>query len=559
MKNIFTQMIIIKREKLRFTPKKRMPGMMSHMLVSMALFSGVAFADVKMPEIFGDHMVLQEGIAFVWGEAAQGEKISVTYEGTTANGVAGKEGEWKVELKGLKPSEVGKPLRISGKNTLQFEDVVVGDIWVAGGQSNMQFSVAKSNRPKEVETKTVDPRLRLFVVPYATSLVPQKRFIPDAENPSAGKWIVAIPEAATQRFSAVGYYFGAELCRTQNKPIGMIACNRGGSAAQYWTSFEGLSKEPSLNKYSEQYSRNLKKYEPQKSEVSAQLITYQNTVNEWVRKGADPQSKPTLENPFMKLRSSCDLFYAMVNPLIPFSIKGVIWYQGEANSRTMADSLEYATLFKCLIQDWRAKWGEGDFPFYFVQLASYVALKETLDHSINWPWLRDSQTKALKLPNTGMATAIDVGNPGDIHPKNKYDVGVRLSLLARQKTYGEQIVATGPFYTEIKVEGNRIRITFDSVGGGLQSLTPPLEGEKNPWAPETVLKGFEIAGSDQKFVPAKATIDGDSVIVEGVNSPVAVRYGWDNVSEGNLYNRAKLPAYPFRTDDWDPKKDSGHQ
>jgi sialate O-acetylesterase len=553
MKNIFTQMKIIKREKLRSTTKKQMPRIMSHMSVSMVLFSGVTFADVKMPEIFGDHMVLQEGAALVWGDAAPGEKITVTYEGATANGVAGKEGEWKVELKGLKSSDVGKLLKISGNNTIQFEDVIVGDVWVAGGQSNMHFSVAKSNRSKEVETKIVDPRLRLFVVPYATSLVPQKRFIPDAERPSAGKWIVATSEPATQSFSAVGYYFGAELCRTQNKPIGMIACNRGGSAAQYWTSFEGLSKEPSLKKYSEEYSRNLEKYEPQKSVISAQLSTYRNTVNEWIGKGADPQSKPTLENPFMKLRSTSDLFNAMVNPLIPFSIKGVIWYQGEANSRTMESSLEYATLFKCLIQDWRAKWGEGDFPFYFVQLASYVALKETLDHCITWPWLRESQSKALELRNTGMATAIDVGNPGDIHPKNKYDVGVRLSLLARQKTYGEQIVATGPFYKEIKVEGNRIRITFDSVGGGLQLLTPPLEGEKNPWAPETVLKGFEIAGSDQKFVPAKATIDGDSVVVEGVNSPVAVRYGWNNVSEGNLYNQAKLPAYPFRTDDWDPQ------
>lgn len=522
--------------------------------LALIISSTLAFADVKMPEIFGDHMLLQEGAALVWGEAAPGEKITVTYEGVTANGVAGKEGEWKVELKGLKSSDVGKPLKISGNNTLQFEDVIVGDVWVAAGQSNMEIWLEKLGRAKEIESKQVDPRIRLFVVPFAPSIFPQKAFTPNPDKPYAGKWMVATPETATKCFSAVGYYFGAELCKTQNKPIGMIACNRGGTAAQLWISAEGLSKDLSLKGYFEQYTRNLQKYEPQKSVISAQLSTYQNTVKEWIGIGAVPQAKPTLENPFMKLRSPCDLFNGMVNPLIPFSIKGVIWYQGEANSRSLESSLQYAALFKCLIQDWREKWGEGDFPFYFVQLASFDALKETKDGTISWPWLRESQSKALELPNTGMATAIDLGNPQNIHPKNKYDVGARLSLLARQKTYGEKIVATGPCYKGLKVEGDRIRITFDSVGGGLQSLTPPLEGGNSPWAPETVLKGFEIAGSDQKFGPAKATIDGDSVLVEGVGSPVAVRYGWNNVSEGNLYNGAKLPAYPFRTDDWDPKK-----
>ena len=418
----------------------------------------------------------------------------------------------------------------------------------------MEIWLEKLGRSKEIESKKVDPRIRLLVVPFAPSIIPQKTFTPNPDKPYAGKWMVATPETATKCFSAVGYYFSADLCKTQNKPIGMIACNRGGTAAQLWTSFEGLSKDPSLKEYSEQYTRNLQKYEPQKSMISAQLSTYQNTVNEWIRKGADPRSKPTLENPFMKGRSPCDLFNGMVNPLIPFSIKGVIWYQGEANSRSMDSSLEYAALFKGLIQDWREKWGEGDFPFYFVQLASYDALKETKDNTVTWPWLRESQSKALALPNTGMATAIDLGNPKSVHPKSKHDVGFRLALLARRFTYGEKIVATGPGYKEMKVEGNRIRITFDSADGGLQSLTPPLEGENNPWAPVTVLKGFEIAGSDQIFVPAKATIDGDSVMVEGVDSPVAVRYGWDNVSDGNLYNQSKLPAYPFRTDNWDPNK-----
>jgi len=550
----FNQMKIIERQKLRSTPKKRILGTMSLALVNLGLFTGIALADVKMPQVFGDHMVLQEGTAIIWGEADPGEKITVAYAGATANGVAGQSGEWKVELKGLKPSEVGKPLRISGKNTIQFEDVIVGDVWVAAGQSNMEIWLEKLGRSKEIESKKVDPRIRLFVVPFAPSIIPQKTFTPNPDKPYAGKWMVATPETATQCFSAVGYYFGAELCRTQNKPIGMIACNRGGTSAQLWTSSEGLSKDPSLKEYSEQYTRNLQKYEPQKSVISAQLSTYQNTVKEWIGKGADPRAKPTLENPFMKGRSPCDLFNGMVNPLIPFSIKGVVWYQGEANSRSMESSLQYAALFKGLIQDWREKWGEGDFPFYFVQLAGYDALKETKDHCITWPWLRDSQSKALALPNTGMATAIDLGNPKSVHPKSKHDVGFRLALLARRFTYGEKIVATGPCYKGLKVEGNRIRITFDSVGGGLQSLTPPLEGENNPWAPETVLKGFEIARSDQIFVPAKATIDGDSVLVEGVDSPISVRYGWDNVSEGNLYNRAKLPAYPFRTDDWDPKK-----
>jgi len=535
-------------------PQKRMPRKMWATLASTALFSGIAFADVKMPEIFGDHMVLQEGIAHVWGEADPGEKITVDYKGATATGLAGKAGAWKLELRGLQTTQDGKPLRISGKNTIQFEDVIVGDVWVAAGQSNMEITLEKLGRSKELESKKVDPRIRLFVVPFAPSIVPQKTFIPNPEKPYAGKWLVCTPETAARCCSAVGYYFAAELCRTQNKPIGIIACNRGGTAAQLWTSSEGLSKDPSLKEYSEQYSRNIEKYEHQKSALTAQLSIYQDTVNEWIQKGADVQAKPKLENPFMKGRSPCDLFNGMVNPLIPFSIKGVIWYQGEANSRSMESSLQYATLFKSLIEDWRDKWGAGALPFYFVQLAGYDALKETKDNCITWPWIRDSQAKALELPNTGMATAIDLGNPKSVHPKNKYDVGVRLSLLARQKTYGEKIVATGPCYKGLKVEGDRIRIAFDSVGGGLQSLKPPLEGEKKPWAPEAVVKGFEIAGSNQKFVPAQATIDGDAVVVEGVQAPVAVRYGWANVSEGNLYNQAKLPTYPFRTDDWDPKK-----
>ena len=554
MTKIFNQKKVIKRHKLASTPKKRILGLVSLTVVSLGLFTGITFAEVKMPEIFGDHMVLQEGTAIFWGEADPKEKITVTYEGVTAIGEAGQEGKWKVELKGLKSSDVGKPLKISGNNTIQFEDVIVGDVWVAAGQSNMEMSLEKLGQSKEIESKKVDPRIRLFVVPFAPSIVPQKTFIPNPDKPYAGKWMVATPETATKCFSAVGYHFGAELCKTQNKPIGMIACNRASTAAQSWTSAEGLSKEPSLKEHFEQHSKRLQQYESQKSVICAQLSTYQNTVNEWIQNGAERKAKPNIQNPFMMLRSNTELFNGMVNPLIPFSIKGVIWYQGEANSRSLESSLQYADLFKCLIQDWREKWGQGDFPFYFVQLASYNALKETKDGTISWPWLRESQSKALELPNTGMATAIDLGNPQNIHPKNKYDVGLRLSLLARQKTYGEKIVATGPSYKGLKVEGNRIRITFDSIEGGLQILNPPLEGASNPWAPETVLKGFEIAGSDQKFVPATATIDGNSVMVEGVDSAVAVRYGWDNVSEGNLYNGEKLPAYPFRTDDWDPKK-----
>jgi len=532
----------------------------------IALFTASTLhADVKMPAIFGDHMVLQGEMKIpVWGMAEPDEAVTVTLGESTAKTKADEKGKWHVALPSSKFTDKAQVLTVAGRNTLKFEDVLVGDVWVCSGQSNMEFTMKRAHNAATEIPKADDPLIRLFFVTKKTSLVPVDEV--------TGKWVLCTPETIPS-FSAVGYFFAKELRPILKRPMGLIGTYWGGTPAQSWTSLPGLKKEPVLSGYIEAYDKVSADSEKLKEGYEERLAAYKEANQKWKdengaafdaemaqwaedRKKAieanQPQPpKPTPAvpqptappSPYGTQNTPTALFNGMVAPLIPYAIKGVIWYQGEANA---AKSEEYTTLFPTMIKDWREKWAQGDFPFLFVQLACYKP------GGPSWPLLRESQAKTLSVPNTGMASAVDVGNPADIHPADKLDVGHRLALVARHVAYGENIVFSGPMYESMKVEGDKVVIKFKHTGGGLAIGVPPWSPKGDVPPPADSLQGFVIAGEDKKFVPAEAKIEGDKVIVSSaqVPKPVAVRYAWDAVPVCNLYNKEQLPAISFRTNDW---------
>ncbi|MCE0483901.1 MAG: sialate O-acetylesterase [Methylacidiphilales bacterium] len=546
----------------------------------MLLLSGVPVlrADVKMPAIFGDHMVLQQDSKIpVWGWAAPGEKVNVALGTKTADTTADAQGKWRVDLPPLPAGSTAQTLKITGKNVIQIQDVLVGDVWLCSGQSNMQFGLMNEPNAADELKKADEPQIRIFYVPMKAYIHPQGDIAVTSKN-LEGKWLVCTPfnihfDGNWGGFSAVAFYFGREIHQFTGKPVGLIGSYWGATPAQAWTSLEALEKYPALDHFVKEYQTRAARYTAPdakykdimeendaemaqwKAEVEAPFHTamanWQLTANEYKAIGQPPPPKPTLARPgpgHPGLTASV-LFNGMVAPLIPFGLKGVIWYQGEANE---GNGLEYGTLFPAMITDWRERWGESDFPFLFVQLANYRQ-PATKPCEGNWAWVRDSQLHTLSLPNTGMASAIDIGNPNDIHPKDKADVAARLALAAKQVAYGQKdIVYSGPLYDSMRQEGEQIRIHFTQVGSGLTIGTPPWTWNGKPVPPPTELTGFAIAGADKKWYWAHAVIDGDGVVVSSnqVPNPVAVRYGWADNPRCNLYNKEKLPASPFRTDSW---------
>lgn len=549
----------------------------------------LARADVKLPLIFSDHMVLQRDIPIpVWGWADAGEEITVIFGTDRVTTKADANGKWRVNLEKMGANARPQTLTVKGKNTIKFEDVLVGDVWVCSGQSNMEFWLEGAHDADEVVPKANDPLLRLFFVGQRTSIKPQD----DVALWNGTRWRACSPEAVA-KFTAVGYFFGRELRKHLNIPIGLISSSQGGSMAQLWTSVDAIEKhinaDPEFKEWLKKrdavvaaYPQRLVAYLPAKAKYDEEMKRYRNEVEnapEFVAKkksweeqaqkareeGDPPPLRPQPSKPSPQAPEPPDggpynsfmvgnLYNGMISPLIPMAIKGVIWYQGESNDK---NSSQYRVLFPIMITDWRKKWGQGDFPFLFVQLPN-LSINKSADQPVsekdNWPGMREAQAKALALPNTGMATTIDVGDPYDVHGKDKLDVGVRLSLVARHLVYDEGIVCTGPTYGSMKVEGNKIRITFKNAGSGLVIGVPPWTPSGKIPTIESQLKGFAIAGEDRKWVWAKAQIDGNDVVVssESVANPVAVRYDWADNPHGNLYNKEKLPAAPFRTDDWEP-------
>ena len=624
-------------------------------------------ADVTLPKIFSDNMVLQRNKTIpVWGWANANEKITVQFDHQTKKTKADKNGKWMVKLDN---ESAGGPyqLIVKGKNTITINDVLVGEVWICSGQSNMEMPIegwGQINNYQEEISNANYPMIRHFKVPNQVSSIP-------LTDVSGGSWQICSPATAGD-FSAVAYFFGRELYNKLKVPIGLLNTSWGGTIVETWTSrkaFENsdefrnmIADMPSLKLGSLAKARTA---ETRKRVEALQGSLDATNASTWKDLNTDDSNWPQMELPNlwesqqigdmdgivwfrktinisaedagktatlflsmiddndityvigvkvgstdgynakreytiaanilkegknviavrvedtgggggiygdsadMKLTSGNDvmalsgrwsfkvekiaggsvsigpnsyptlLFNAMVNPLIPFAMEGVIWYQGESNA---GRAYQYSKAFPLMINDWRSRWGEGDFPFYFVQLASFNAANGNSKNGSSWAELRESQTKTLSLPNTGMAVTTDIGNPTNIHPKDKQDVGKRLAAIAFHNVYGENNVYSGPMYQSMKINGNKITISFTHTGSGL------MVKDKYGY-----LTGFEIAGANKKFHYAKAYMDGSDVVVysDDVPDPVAVRYGWaDDAGEANLFNKEGFPASPFRTDEW---------
>lgn len=634
------------------------------LLVLVFNISFVSVAEVRLPPVFSSDMVLQRDIPIkIWGWADKREQITISFLGETVGVKADKKGAWHAELK---PAAAGGPydLTISGSNEIVLSNILVGDVWICSGQSNMEWPLRATNNAEEEIAGAIHPRIRLFTVQKKVSTVPL------SDCASEG-WVVCSPETAAD-FSAVAYFFGRKLNQDLDVPIGLIHTSWGGTNAETWTSaaaiekikgFEGISKE--LATFDEDAMRTavrekveaitgplpeedqgmegekavwagedmdyagwkemdlpqlwesagltgldgivwfqkdfqlaasdlLNDIEVHLGPVDDADITYlngqvigktaqynepriykvdkkhlkagKNTIVVRVEDtgggggiyGSAKDMFIALPNKKIALAGSWKykigrgdfsfsvgpnsmpalLYNAMIHPLLPIGIKGAIWYQGESNADR---AYEYRTLFPTMISNWRQDWGLGDFPFLFVQLANFMQPTYEPTESA-WAELREAQTMTLSLPNTGMATIIDIGEANDIHPRNKLDVGKRLALNALKVAYGLDIVDSGPAFKEMRIDGHKVILFFDHIGSGFYL--------KNKYG---YINGFSVAGEDKKFHWAKAELAGDKIVLvcPEVQQPVAVRYGWaNNPDDLNLYNLEGLPAVPFRTDAW---------
>jgi len=494
------------------------------------VLAGNAWAGITLPAVIGDHMVLQRDIPVpIWGWADAGEEVAVELAGQTVTTNVGADGAWRVALA---PLPAGGPHTMtirSEDGSITVNDILVGEVWVCSGQSNMQMAVRECNRAEQEIAQADDSQLRLFTVPRQTASKPQK----DIES---GEW-TACTSKSVRNFSAVAYFFGRSLRQHVGVPVGLIHTSWGGTRIEAWTSLEALATEPMAGPILDAHAQTM-------ARVDRQLDRYENAFAKWRREAAaayeagdpvpDPPKMPA--DPRASQHQPAVLYNAMIAPLVPYGIRGAIWYQGESNA---GRAYQYRALHPLMIRDWRQHWGQGDFPFLFVQLANYQAPPEQpVDDA--WAELREAQLMTLALPNTGMAVIIDIGDADNIHPTNKQDVGDRLARIARASIYGQDVVYSGPLYRSMKVEGSKIRLSFDHVDGGLAS---------RGGGP---LTGFAIAGEDRQFVWADAVIDGETVVVHSdkVAKPAAVRYAWAINPVCNLINKAGLPASPFRTDDW---------
>lgn len=473
-------------------------GITTATLLTATPFVHVAHAqNAPLPFVspmFTDNMVLQrQRPVIVWGWTTPGKTVKVSIDGKTGSAVANAQGKWVAKLPAL---PVGGPytLTVTGAGESQpttFKNILSGDVWVCSGQSNMEMGIGNVLNAGEEIASANYPEIRLFTVEKKVSTTP--------EALCKGKWDVCTPDTVKaggwNGFSAVGYFFGRELYKNLKVPIGLIHTSWGGTPAEAWTSAEAL-----------------------------QTMEDYKSRNPLVPERHDQNTPTTLYN-------------GMIAPVFPYGIKGAIWYQGESNA---GRAFQYRTLLPTMIKDWRDRWAEGNFPFYIVQLANWQQPNPNPVEDA-WAELREAQSlTAQHSPNTGIAVTIDIGDAGDIHPKDKQNVGKRLALAALAQTYGKKLEYAGPTYKSLKVEGDKIRLTFEHVGGGLVAKGGDT------------LKGFAIAGEDKKFVWADAKIEGNSIVVSSsqVSSPVAVRYAWHINPVCNLFNKADLPASPFRTDSW---------
>ncbi len=467
-------------------------------LAAAVSLAASAQAAVKLPAIIGDNMVLQRDQPLpIWGWDDPGAKITVKLGSAEATATACEKGKWSVVLPAM-PAGGPHTLSVMGTTTVEVKEVLVGEVWICSGQSNMEWPVAASNNPQDEIAAGDHPRIRHIKINHVPADKPQE------EAPSGG-WQVSSPQTVAN-FTAAGYFFGRELEKELDVPIGLIGSNWGGTRIEPWTPPVGFQQVAALK------------------DIADNLANFP-------ARNADGN---------INHQSPLALYNGMIHPLAPYAFRGAIWYQGESNN---GEGMLYHEKMKALIGGWRAVWNRGEgsgnppMPFLFVQLAPF----KYGGNPAALPGIWEAQTATLSVPDTGMAVTVDISDIKDIHPRNKQDVGKRLALWALAKTYGKaDLVYSGPLYKSMKVDGNKIRIAFEHVGGGLVSR----DGKPLTW--------FTIAGEDKNFVEAKAEIDGESVVVsaDAVANPVAVRFGWHQEAEPNLSNKAGLPASPFRTDTW---------
>jgi sialate O-acetylesterase len=491
-----------------------------HILALMlATISLSTRGEVRLHGLFTDGAVLQQNRDVpIWGTGREGEKVTVKFNGQEVSTTV-QDGRWLVKLK---PSKAGGPfvLTMIGDNTVTISNVLVGEVWLCSGQSNMGFQLYRAANGSEAIAAANDHELHLFTVPRKS-----------ADSPWSdinGNWKPSTPDSASN-FSAVAYFFGRDLRRALKVPIGLIDSSVGGTPAEAWTSRGTLESDPELKKILSRHQASVETYDQAAAEEKYKLDSerYKEAARQAKADGKPaPRAPAKPTNPATGSRRPSGLYNAMIAPLQPYAIAGAIWYQGEANSGRGA---EYQTLFPAMIRNWREAWGQGDFPFLFVQIAPNSGMS---------PEIREAQLLAWqKVPRTAMVVTVDVGEANDIHPTNKEPVGTRLALAARAIAYGEKIEYSGPVFEKMSVKGGLARLRFTHLDGGLVA-----EGG--------ALKGFSISADGEHFVDAQAAIKGREIEVSSkeVAKPVAVRYGWDRVPDVNLFNKQGLPASPFRTD-----------
>jgi len=514
----------------------------SLVVVLPVVSTATLLADVSLPSLFSNGAVLQREQSIpVWGKADAGEDVTVTLNNKKAEATADASGNWLVNLPAL-PAGGPFEMKVKGKNEIVVSDIAIGEVWIASGQSNMEFKLGRVGKKPNahyiqaarVEIKAAnDPMLRMFTLKRNLALQPLSNM-----EAVGGPWQAASPENAG-RFTAVGYYFAKELRQKLGVPVGIIHTSWGGSPAEAWMSLPGLKTNAVLAHYIEKrehWINNAPQIEREYKEVT--LVKWKAAVTEAKAAGKSGPRRPRAPTGPQSPHLPGNLYNGMLHPLAPYGIRGAIWYQGESNA---SRGKEYRTLFPAMIRDWRKLWNQGEFPFLFVQLANFQDPQTTPVEKASWPVLREAQMQTLSLRGTGMASAIDLAdaeNPGDIHPHNKKEVGHRLALNAFALVYNLKVPSySGPLYSGMTTEGNKVRLNFQHADGGLKA-----KGDR--------LAGFAIAGKDGNFVWADASIDDNTVVVssETVKEPVAVRYGWAMNPIGNLYNGEGLPASPFRTD-----------
>lgn len=516
----------------------------------------------SLPAIFSKGMVVQrESEVPVWGRASPGARIHLSLSTSKAETMADDQGRWSANLP---PLRAGGPHELTvsdGDATLRIGDVLVGEVWVASGQSWMKWDLARADNAEEEIKAANYPDIRMFTVPETAALTPQ--------DDCRGVWAAASP-ATVRSFSACGYFFARRLHETLGVPIGIVHASVSGTGMWAWTSREVFQEDAALQKRLEAFDAAVdafggifyKQFEPairawldaktsapagEKVPYPPEILVHQQPPEEWEKWLAEAEASamagrtvpmPPVVQPYptgdprnnSRLPSTV-LFNGMIHPLIPYGIAGFLWYQGGSEGPEV-----YRSLFPAMIQDWRRKWGRGDLPFLFVQRPNVN--EEVSGGGPRLPEFREAQSAALELPNTGMAVAIDIGLPGDLHPTNKQESGRRLALLAEKMAYGREVIAAGPTFDKATVEKDTIRLHFTSIGGGLMA------------ADGGVLLGFEVAGASGQYVAADATIDDTTVLVScrEVPEPVAARYAWAANPTANLVNKDGLPAPPFRTE-----------